>query len=240
MSYIVYPQQEDIAYTMFYKLVSLSYSKQKCVHIALSGGSTPKSIFKLINHQEKLTEINWQKLHFWWCDERCVRIEDKASNFGEADRLLFQDVAIPRENLHSMQGSIAPEQAILNYMQQLKKNVPQVDEVPQFDWVWLGMGDDGHTASIFINSVSLSSEKIVEVAVHPISKQIRITLTLKVINNAKAIDFLVTGKAKADILTKVFNRKTVTVDYPAKAVNLKSGRLMWHLDQGAACGLEKE
>lgn len=239
MSYIIYQEQEDIAYAMFDKLVTLSHSTQDCVHIALSGGTTPKSIFDLINQLGQSTAINWQKLHFWWCDERCVDFTDKESNFGEADRLLFASVGIPRENLHPMQGDISPEQAALNYVSQLKKHVPQIDGVPQFDWVWLGMGDDGHTASLFVNGVPLSSDKWVEVAVHPSTKQTRITLTLKVLNNAKAIDFLVTGENKATMLAKVFDCESVTIDYPAKAVNLTTGRLVWQIDQTAASELDK-
>lgn len=240
MSYIIYQQQQDIAYAMFNKLVALSHSKEDCIHIALSGGTTPKHVFELINQFEKSITINWQKLHFWWCDERCVNFEDKESNFGEANRLLFENIEIPKENLHPMQGVIASEQAALNYVQQLKKYVSQVDGAPRFDWVWLGMGDDGHTASLFVNGVPLSSDKWVEVAVHPATKQTRITLTLKVINNAKMVDFLVTGENKADMLSKVFDRETVTIDYPAKAVELEAGRLVWHLDKAAASALDEK
>jgi len=239
MSYIIYQQQQDIAYAMFDKLVALSHSTQDCVHIALSGGTTPKSVFELINQRGQSTAINWQKLHFWWCDERCVDFADKESNFGEADRLLFASVDIPRENLHPMQGDISPEQAALNYVRELKKHVSQTDGVPQFDWVWLGMGDDGHTASLFVNGVSLSSDKWVEVAVHPSTKQTRITLTLKVLNNAKMVDFLVTGENKAAMLAKVFNRESVRIDYPAKAIKLTTGRLVWHVDQTAASELDE-
>ena len=238
MSYIVYQDKKDIAYAMLEKLVTLSHAKQETVHIALSGGSTPKAIFELISQQNQYVNINWQKLHFWWCDERCVDQEDKESNFGEADRLLFQHVAIPRENLHPMQGDISPEQAGLNYVQLLKKNIPQQQMLPQFDWIWLGMGDDGHTASLFVNGVLLSSDKWVEVAIHPATKQSRITLTLKILNHAKAVDFLVTGHSKASMLVKVFSQEIITIDYPAKAVDLAGGKLVWHLDQAAASELE--
>lgn len=235
MSYIVYQQKKDIAYAMLDKLIALSYSKQEIVNIALSGGSTPKTIFKFIGEQDKAIIINWQKLHFWWCDERCVEFKDKESNFGEADRLLFQKLNIPRENLHPMQGYIASEEAVLHYVKQLKNQVLLVHGIPQFDWVWLGMGGDGHIASLFVNdAASLYSEKWVKVAYHPVTKQLRITLTLEVINNAKSIDFLVVGASKANMLAKVFDLKIESLDYPAKAVSLNQGRLLWHLDQNAA------
>ncbi|WP_116964034.1 6-phosphogluconolactonase [Fastidiosibacter lacustris] len=238
MSYIIYQEKEDIAYAMLTKLVSLSHSRQDEVHIALSGGSTPKAIFELIAKSDKMIEIKWEKLHFWWCDERCVAFEDKESNFGEADRMLFQQVKIPRENLHPMQGDISPEQATLNYVQSIKKYVPKYNDIPQFDWIWLGMGEDGHTASLFVNGVSLSSDKWVEIAMHPTTKQYRVTLTLKIINYAKVIDFLVTGESKANMLKKVFDQENVSIAYPAKVVKPIEGKLVWHLDQPAANELE--
>ncbi len=234
MSYIIYQHSKDIAYAMLEKLVRFSQVKKDAIHIGLSGGSTPKAVFELIAQANQHIDINWRKLHFWWCDERCVSFDDKESNFGEADRLLFRHVAIPRENLHPIQSEISPDQAAINYVQQLKKKLPLKEMLPEFDWLWLGMGEDGHTASLFVNGVSLSSDRWVEVATHPMSKQARVTLTLKVINNAKEIDFLVTGESKADMLQKVFDRETITIDYPAKMINLKEGRLVWHIEQSAA------
>ena len=240
MSYIVYQQKQDIAQAMLMKLIALSNLKQARVHIALSGGSTPKSIFSHIVKQSHNYQINWSKLHFWWCDERCVEPSNQESNFGEAKRHLFDHIDIPDENLHPMVGgNILPEQAALAYVQEIKRIVPTNDEVPCFDWVWLGMGDDGHTASLFVNGLSLNSQKTVDVAEHPATKQTRITLTLKVLNNAKTIDFLVTGENKAQMVEKVLCDETGVIEYPAKFVG-NQGELIWHLDQQAASKLENK
>lgn len=235
MSYIVYQEKEDIAYAMVDKLISLSHSKQNRIDIAISGGGTPKIIFQCINKQNKIKSIQWDKLYFWWCDERCVNFDSEESNFGEADRILFQKIPIPRNNLEPIHGYINPEQAAIHYMDRLK-NVPLTNEIPQFDWIWLGMGADGHTASIFPGKggIPLSSKKLVDIASHPQTKQMRVTLTLKVINNAKSIDFLVTDQIKASMLRKIFDNQIKMDAYPAKAVRPTNGKLLWHIDQWAA------
>lgn len=238
MSITIYQNKKDIAFAMFNKLVMLSHLKRYPVHIALSGGETPKIIFSSISKLGKNSEIKWENLHFWWCDERCVDHQNPESNFGEANRLLFQNFDIPKDNIHPIQGNISPEISSHAYLNDLKEYLPRNKGLPQFDWVWLGIGSDGHVSSIFPQGVSLTSNKWVELAAHPVTEQRRITLTLKVINNSKSIDLLVTGKSKENILAKVFKQKISSLNYPVKAVKLRNGRsLAWHLDWEAASKL---
>ena len=237
MSTIIYQKPHDIAKFMALKLAAISHSKKENIHIALSGGSTPKAIFQYIAESDKTYSINWSRLHFWWADERCVEIESPESNYGEAKRILFDHININTQNLHPMNGTMPPKEAALSYQQSLKQNLPIENNLPHFDWIWLGMGDDGHTASLFLHGVPLNTSDWTVVAEHPISKQNRITLTLCVLNNAKTIDFLVTGQNKAKMLKKVLKDKTQPISYPAKSIKPTTGELLWHIDKTAAVHL---
>ena len=237
MSTIIYQKPHDIAKFMALKLAAISHSKKESIHIALSGGSTPKAIFQYIAESDKTYSIDWSRLHFWWADERCVEIESPESNYGEAKRILFDHININTENLHPMNGTMPPKEAALSYQQPLKEHLPIENNLPHFDWIWLGMGDDGHTASLFLHGVPLSTSDWTAVAEHPISKQSRITLTLCVLNNAKEIDFLVTGENKANMLKTVLEDKTKAINYPAKSIKPTTGDLLWHIDKPAAMHL---
>lgn len=230
----IYDHRECIAETIAHKLVMLSHSKQESVHIALSGGTTPKTVFGLLKSLNKSYDIDWSKLHFWWGDERCVASDDPESNYGEAKRILFDHVDIPSENLHPIQGDLTPEQSTLNFVQALKKYLPRSQQLPQFDWILLGMGDDGHTASLFVNDEAVESTHWAAYVYHPKTKQPRVTLTLPVINNAKQIDMLVTGSGKAEMVDTVLINHKPHITYPAQRVSPTEGDLVWHLDMEAA------
>ncbi|WP_119344781.1 6-phosphogluconolactonase [Facilibium subflavum] len=234
MHCIVYDDKQQIADVITEKLITLSYAKKPIVHIALSGGSTPKDFFKHLKQADALFDINWSKFHFWWVDERCVSIEDEQSNFGEAKRILFDHIGIDSDQLHPMDGASQAEQSALSYVQIIKKHLPIKNQIPCFDLILLGIGDDGHTASLFPNGVSLSSNKWVEVAEHPQTNQLRLTLTLQVLNNADEVAFVVTGENKAKMVKKIIQGDKTPIDYPAKFVKPLAGKLTWHLDREAA------
>ena len=166
--------------------VSLSNTEY---NIALSGGSTPKSIFKYLsaNYDSK---IEWYKINFYWGDERCVPPTDDESNFKWADELLFKTLNIKDENIFRIKGENDPKQEAIRYSNVVSSNLSNINSLPQFDLIMLGLGEDGHTASIFPGNLeSFSNPKICEVAEHPATKQKRVTLTGSVINNAKKINF---------------------------------------------------
>ncbi|WP_430907395.1 6-phosphogluconolactonase [Maribacter sp. 2-571] len=222
----------------FSRYLAILISSRKTVHIALSGGSTPKVVFDELaaNFQ---ADIDWSKVHLYWGDERCVPPEDDQSNYKMTETHLLSKIKIPKENVHRVLGEDDPEKEAARYAALLEDHLPSVDGLPQFDLVILGMGDDGHTASIFPHEIALwQSEKYCEVATHPDSGQKRITITGKLINNAVIVAFLVTGKNKAPKVAEIIHKKGSFEAYPAALVAPKSQKLLWFLDAEAAQGLK--
>jgi 6-phosphogluconolactonase len=211
---------------------NLSYRER--LYIALSGGSTPQTMFSILA-KEYSKALPWEKLHFFWVDERCVPADSPESNYGNAYRLLFSAIDIPKENLHPVLGGEPPLNEVVRYTGEILTNVPCVHNFPVFDVIILGMGNDGHTASIFPGQMDLfETNAICAVNEHPETKQKRITLTGKVINNATDIIFLVTGDAKADKVRSIFTNDSSALNYPAHKVKPTSGNLTWYLDREAA------
>lgn len=174
--------------------------KDRPLTISLSGGSTPQALFELWATEYR-DQIDWRRLHFFWGDERCVTADSPDSNFGVAKRLWLDKVDIPADQIYPILGDQPPKQESQRYADLIKKNV-QLDSQgnPRFDLILLGMGDDGHFASIFPNQLDLlESNNICEVANHPTSGQKRITLTGSVINRAHHIAFLITGQNKKKV-----------------------------------------
>lgn len=204
------------------------------LYIAISGGSTPQLLFDILA-KEYSNALNWKKLHFFWVDERCVAAEDKESNYGNAYRILFSKVPVPAENLHPVHGAEEPVKEIVRYTGEILSFVPCVKNVPVFDIVILGMGNDGHTASIFPGQMDLfETNAICSVSQHPQTSQKRITLTGKVINNANHIVFHVIGSDKADKVKSIINDESKAFLYPAKKIIPVNGSLSWYLDKDAA------
>jgi len=204
------------------------------INIAVSGGSTPVMLFSLLAEENKF-KVQWSGVNFYWADERCVRPDDAQSNFGSANNTLFRNTNIPKENIHRIFGENEPDEEAVRYSAVLRKNIAQVNNLPQFDLILLGTGEDGHTASIFPDQMELlTSEKNCAVAVHPESNQNRITLTGKVISNAERIYFLVTGNSKARVIESILNKKGDYLKYPAAHIHPDNGVLKWYLDKEAA------
>lgn len=206
--------------------------KNKEVFIALSGGSTPKVLFDVLAH-EYARKIDWSAMRFFWGDERCVPPDHIDSNFGMTREHLFDYVPVSGDYIFRVKGEWKPEEAVDHYIEQVEENLPIVDGIPQFDIMLLGMGDDGHTASIFPHQIDLwNSENSCELAQHPDSGQFRVTLTGRVINQAKQIFFLVTGDNKADKVQEIIHQTGNYKDYPASLVD--RNKSTWLLDQAAA------
>ena len=207
------------------------------VHIALSGGSTPKLIFEVLAASYR-EEIPWSRVHFYWGDERCVPPTDMDSNFGMTAELLLSKINIPSENVHRIKGEQPPEEEAIRYSELLSSNLKINNNFPSFDLVLLGMGDDGHTASIFPHQISLwDAESHCVVATHPESGQKRVSITGKVINKAQTVAFLITGANKAAKLAEIHNKTGDFNTYPAALVAPESGELIWFLDKEAAAQL---
>lgn len=203
-------------------------------HLAISGGKTPDLLFSVLAEKFGNSEL-WQKVHFWWVDERMVSPGHPESNFGRAQQLLFSQINIPELNIHRIKGENDPESEAQSYSRQIRESLPHERNWPAFDLILLGMGDDGHTASIFPDHMELlNSAQICEVAVHPQSGQKRVTLTGKVINSARKVCFLVTGTNKAQRLFEIFSDPVQAAFLPAAHIHPESGDLLWIVDEPAS------
>lgn len=203
------------------------------ISVALSGGSTPELLFSVLgDHFSK--SAPWEFVNFFWGDERCVPPVSPDSNFGMAFRLLFKKIKIPKGNIHRVYGEHDPALEVLRYSDLISGHLNTRDGFPVFDLVLLGLGEDGHTASIFPGRPELfQSDKICEVTLHPLSHQKRITITGGVINNAENVRFLVTGSNKAEVVKKIIGKEKSAVNLPATLVVPLNGSLEWLLDSKA-------
>ncbi len=206
-------------------------------HIALSGGSTPKLLFEYLSEHHRET-IPWGDVHLWWGDERCVPPDHSESNYLMTRKSLLQGVILPPANIHRIKGEASPEVEAQRYAQEMAEYIPVEDHLPMFNLIFLGLGTDGHTASIFPDRLDLLTEKNwTAVATHPESGQQRITLTGLVLNNAKRISFLITGKSKQEKVAEIFEEKESSEQYPASHIKPQHGDLIWYLDREAAGSL---
>jgi 6-phosphogluconolactonase len=207
---------------------------QPLIFIALSGGSTPQILFSVLaaNYSKA---VDWKRLHFFWVDERMVPFSSDQSNFGVANRLFFSKIDIPEANLHFIHYTDNPLNEVQRYTDEILAHLPIVNNYPVFDLVLLGMGDDGHTASIFPGQLDLfEAGPVCAVSAHPKTGQKRITLTGGLINHASEIVFLVSGSAKAQKIKSIFEGSPDAVQYPANKIHPVTGRLSWYLDKEAA------
>ena len=208
-------------------------------HVALSGGSTPKIVFDVLA-ESFADQVDWTKVHFYWGDERCVPPTDEDSNYKMTVEHLFSKIDVPHENINRILGEKDPEGEAMRYANLLEIDLDREDGVPQFDLVILGMGDDGHTASIFPHEIELwNAEDHCVVATHPDSGQKRVSINGKVINTAKEVAFLVTGASKAEKVEAIIGKTKGYEAYPASLVNPKSGKLVWFLDEDAGAKLNQ-
>lgn len=216
-------------------------SEKESLSIALSGGSTPKSLFNYWS-KHHADDIDWSKIKFFWGDERCVWPSDEESNYKMAKDHLFDHVPVSTKNIFRIRGENDPYREARSYEELLKNELETINGVPQFDILMLGMGDDGHTASIFPHEMNLwDSSNMCVVAMHPQTRQKRVSLSGQTINAAKHIAFLVTGAAKAKKVQAVIeNNEEAQSKYPAAKAHPVSGNLTWFLDNHAAKLLKEE
>jgi 6-phosphogluconolactonase len=209
----------------------------RIMSIALSGGSTPRRFHELL---AALPGIDWSRVHVFWGDERTVPPDDEQSNYRMARETLLSRVEIPEENIHRMRGELDPAEAASDY-ERILGEVTGIEppSIPRLDIVLLGMGADGHTASLFPGTAALEeTERWVVANEVPQQQTTRITLTYPVLNHAHLTCFLVTGADKADALSQVFSGSSDAP--PAAGVQPVDGQLVWFLDQDAAEGIRRK
>jgi 6-phosphogluconolactonase len=212
--------------------------------VALSGGSTPRPVYSLLASEAFAGRIDWAKVHVFWGDERCVPPDDPQSNYRTARGALLDAVPLPPENIHRIRGEDDPERAAAAYERELRTFFGTAPDgktpASGFDLVFLGMGDDGHTASLFPGSPALreTARWVSAQYVESVSMW-RITLTPVIINAARNVIFLVSGGDKAERLREVLEEPEQPELLPAQAIKPAGGRLLWLVDEAAAARLKR-
>jgi len=211
-----------------------SVSERGRFTVVLSGGSTPRLMHHLLAEEPFLSEIPWKKTHIFWADERCVPEDHPLSNFGAAKQDFITAIPIPESHIYPMPAQSSSEKGAAEYQQRLSDIFGlAIGEIPRFDLVFLGIGSDGHIASLFPNHWALEEKERLVVWVKGGDPDVyRLTMTLPVFNNARAVVFLISGRHKSDVLRAVFED---TGDrFPANRVHPTNGVLIWLTDQEAA------
>lgn len=226
--YIVHIAQESIA-------------KQGHFTIALSGGSTPKKLYGMLGEEPYRSQIDWAHVDIFWSDERNVPPNNSESNYLMAQQVLLSKIPIPAEQVHRMPSEQEDRDAAsLAYTIEMK-NTFGTDDIPIFNLIQLGMGPEGHTASLFPHQPSLHEQQrlIMPVSV-PKPPPPRLTFTPRLLNGAEHILFLVTGAEKADAVQAVLEGDYQPDEYPAQIVQPTKGEVTWMLDTAAAAKLQKQ
>jgi len=206
--------------------------------IAISGGSTPKRTFELLaNPAEKfVTAMPWAKIELYWVDERMVPPDDQDSNYHMTREALLDKVPLKPEQIFRIEGELEPEQAAARYESAIRNHLRlEGAQGPCFDVLALGMGDDGHTASLFPHTAAIDEMIRIAVANYVPQKDTwRVTLTWPVINEARDVFFLIAGKDKAEPLHQVLQGKYDQETFPSQLIRPRNGRLLMLLDKDAA------
>jgi 6-phosphogluconolactonase len=230
----IVPDKAALAQTAaqeFHRVAEAAVRERGRFSVALSGGNTPRSVYSLLASEQ--IQLPWNSIHIFFGDERHVPPDDPESNFLMASESLLSKVPIPQKNVHRIRAELNAEAAAMQYEHELREFFHLMDhDWPRFDLIFLGLGDDGHTASLFPGSKALTDESS-RVAANWVEKfqTLRITLTFPVLNHAAEVVFLVSGASKAWILSEVLQpgiRK-----FPAQNVQPENGRLLWLVDQDA-------
>ncbi len=209
-------------------------------YVALSGGSTPRALFSALAGGVYRERVEWSKTIVFWSDERCVPPDHADSNYRLAYETLLSKVPIPAGNAHRMRGEIDPEQAAREYEQTVRRELPTEIGAPVFDLILLGMGPDGHTASLFPGTSALYEKtKLVTANFVPRLNASRITFTLPLINAASRVVFLAAGADKANTLRDVLEGEFTPDVFPAQRVRPANGQLTWLIDRTAAAQLRR-
>jgi 6-phosphogluconolactonase len=207
--------------------------------VVLSGGSTPRRTYEMLADDPFREQVPWKDVHVFWGDERCVPAEDDRSNVRMARRALLDHVPIPAEQIHPMDGGLAPQLAAEQYEARLRTFFGL--QPPRFDLVLLGLGDDGHTASLFPGTHAVNEQHrwVTEVYVAKHAMH-RITLTPVILNQADTLMFLVAGRDKAAVVRQILQGAHRAANLPVQRIRPAAGKLIWLLDWQAAALLDKE
>jgi len=202
--------------------------------VALSGGSTPMALYRLLVD----APVDWSRMHVFWGDERCVPVDDPGNSYAQARDVLLTRVPIPVDNVHRVQSELEPAEAAQAYAATLSGFRDPPRDWPRFDLILLGMGDDGHTASLFPGSPVDEAEPIIAVTAHYQDRPAdRVSLTPRVINDARQVVFLISGQSKSETLANVLKGDYHPEQLPAQRIQPTDGTLTWLVDEAAGSKL---
>lgn len=236
------PELSQAAATYVAHLSAQAVATRGRFTVAFSGGSLPKLLCPSLVAEPLHTQVKWPAWHVFWADERCVPLTSPDSNYRLVQEYLFDHVDIPPAQIYTVDDSLEPAAAAAAYQNDLNRVFqPPTNQYPRFDLILLGMGEDGHTASLFPHHPLLKETErwVAPICDSPKPPPERITLTLPVINKARQVIFLATGAAKADILAGVLQSQSPWGSLPAQLVQPESGDLHWFVDEAAANGLNQ-
>jgi 6-phosphogluconolactonase len=211
-------------------------SEGRVFSVVLSGGDTAEQIYSRLIEQDCFNQILWNRVHLFWADERCVPPESEESNYGNCRRFLLNHIPIPIENVHRIRGEDDPEVESIRYALEIQEHaLLRKGQTNTFDWVFLGIGSDGHTASLFYGDDSIDSSNLCELVRHPETGQPRITLTPSAIRKSNRTTYHVIGREKSGIILDLVSQKGSHINYPAAHI---SGEC--YLDKEAASKLNSK
>ncbi|MDY6846782.1 MAG: 6-phosphogluconolactonase [Chloroflexota bacterium] len=217
----------------FISLAAKSIRKRGYFSVALSGGGTPKPLYKALGSPDQQSRLDWKNIHLFWGDERCVPPEHPDSNYRMVREEMLSNITIAAENINRVPAELEAHKAAFSYEEKLRGFFQ--GEWPRFDLVLLGMGDDGHTASLFPHSAGLNEEQRWFIANYaPEPDTWRLTLTKNAINAARHIAVIVAGDSKAEVLADVLEGVYQPDVTPIQLIGPKNGHMIWFLDQAAA------
>ncbi|MEZ4515055.1 MAG: 6-phosphogluconolactonase [Chloroflexota bacterium] len=227
----------EAAAALFVTEAQTAVSNHQRFLVTLSGGTTPAAMFRLLATPPLANQVPWPHVHLFWGDERLVPPDDPGSNYGQAHELLLRHVPIPPQNIHRAKGELSPAAAVADYKAQLAAMAENGRFFPRFDLAIMGLGSDGHTASLFPGPIreEEQTEAVMAVtAVYEDRPAHRLTLTPLLFNDAHHVLFLVAGKSKAAAVTAVLHDPHAPETWPAQRIQPTDGIVSWYLDQPVA------
>jgi 6-phosphogluconolactonase len=244
MSIAIYPDTETLsqeAAQYIVRIAQASITAHRRFTIALSGGSTPKKLYGLLAEEPYRSQIDWTLVDIFWSDERCVPPDDAESNYLMAQQVLLSKIPIPANQIHRMPADLSDRDAAsYAYTLEMQQTIGS-EGVPSFDLIQLGMGPEGHTASLFPHQPSLhEQQRLVMPVTVPKPPPPRLTFTPRLLNAASHILFLVTGAEKQDAVKAVLEGDFQPDEYPAQIVQPIKGEVTWMLDTNAAEKLQRK
>jgi 6-phosphogluconolactonase len=243
MNIAIYPDIDILSHEAAQYIVRIATASVKShgrFTIALSGGTTPRKLYGLLGSEPYRSQIDWTLVHIFWSDERCEPPDSEESNYHLAHEVLLSKISIPAVQVHRMPADMPDRNAASQEYTNEMRRVFGTDGIPNFDLIQLGMGPEGHTASLFPHQAALHEQQrlVVPVSV-PKPPPDRLTFTPPLLNAARNVLFLVTGSDKADALHAVLEDPYNPDEYPAQIVRPPNGEVTWMVDTAAAAKLQR-